>query len=288
MVYRDPQQARTIVYGRTRNVEGVRRPFTSGPDKTKLTLVLSHAGHEIDGFETFYFDEKPLVLDANGYVQTDPYVKREKKSVFEWLFTSTLNGKSIITCTHPPMDDSITVSNDGSEQQFFSSIVGNIVTLNDIYLDGTRISVAYQYNFNTPTARIRYWNGSDSQNVGLDVAGDYGDEIRVSDRFAGIATSIIDFEYDQDIYVQGHPKVSAVIRGKKLYDPRKDGTIAGQLGTHRALVASTWEWSENPALQVLDYARHTNGWRLPLEDINIKDIIESANVCDEIVDFPVS
>ena len=47
-----PEAPRTIALGRVRAVEGVRRRWVSGDNNEKLTLIVSFAGHEIDGFIT--------------------------------------------------------------------------------------------------------------------------------------------------------------------------------------------------------------------------------------------
>lgn len=65
-----PDAPRTLVLGRVRAVEGVRRRWASGTHSENLTLIVSFAGHEIDAFETFWFNDLPLRLDVDGYVET--------------------------------------------------------------------------------------------------------------------------------------------------------------------------------------------------------------------------
>lgn len=65
-----PDAPRTLVLGRVRAVEGVRRRWASGTHNENLTLIVSFAGHEIDAFETFWFNDLPLRLDVDGYVET--------------------------------------------------------------------------------------------------------------------------------------------------------------------------------------------------------------------------
>lgn len=51
--------------------------------------------------------------------------------------------------------------------------------------------------------------------------------------------------------------ISFIVRGRKVYDPRKDSTLSalGGSGSHRLWDSSTWEWSQNPALCALDYVK---------------------------------
>ena len=56
-------------------------------------------------------------------------------------------------------------------------------------------------------------------------------------RLRGIAYLYCKFTYDADAFPNGVPEITAVIKGKKLYDPR----------------TSTTAWSDNPSLGVRDY-----------------------------------
>ncbi|MFO1268544.1 MAG: hypothetical protein U1F67_18335 [Rubrivivax sp.] len=74
---------------RALHVEGVRRRWVSGANNQKLTMVVSFAGHEIDGFEQFFFDDVALTLDGSGYVTTAPYAKSRDEAAD---YTGTLDG----------------------------------------------------------------------------------------------------------------------------------------------------------------------------------------------------
>jgi hypothetical protein len=53
---------------------------------------------------------------------------------------------------------------------------------------------------------------------------------------------------------QGSPDVKFVVRGIKLYDPRKDSTAGGS-GSHRYGDTSTYEWTENPVVMIYNLYR---------------------------------
>ena len=84
---------------------------------------------------------------------------------------------------------------------------------------------------------------------------------------SGIAYIYARFEYNQDAYPNGVPSITAVVKGKKLYDPRTGAT----------------EWSSNPALCIRDYLKSSYG--LSEDDSKIDDdaIISAANICDQTV-----
>lgn len=85
----------------------------------------------------------------------------------------------------------------------------------------------------------------------------------------GIAYLYIRLEYDTDVFPNGIPLFTAVVRGKKVYDPR----------------TTTTAFSANAALCVRDYITSSQG----LGDASVNDttFTASANVCDENVALSV-
>lgn len=58
--------ARNIIYGRTRVGCQIAYAETTGDKSQTLHLICIHAGHEIDGYEEIYFDDKLLATVTNG------------------------------------------------------------------------------------------------------------------------------------------------------------------------------------------------------------------------------
>jgi hypothetical protein len=81
-------------------------------------------------------------------------------------------------------------------------------------------------------------------------------------------------KWDQDKFPQGVPNITAIVKGKKVYDPRESG--------HSATDDTTWTYSDNPALCVRDYLvdkKYGLG-----EDHTLIDetaLTAAANLCDE-------
>ena len=264
MVDITPNAPRTIALGRVRSVEGIRRRWASGTHDEKLTLVVSFAGHEIDGFETFYFDDLELTLDGDGYVQTEPYFKGAKSS---HQVSLTLGDTYTIPGTIVPGS---VWANGGDVNSYYSCTVtldGNDATITYPGLPpgvSTDCMLFWQSVTGTSLARIRTYLGTDVQNVGDDLEAEYPGKITAGDAFRGIALAVVDLTYDPDVFPQGVPNVTALFRGAKVLDPRDDTTA----------------WSENPALLAYHYARHANGWDVPADKIREADIIAAANECD--------
>ena len=101
-------------------------------------------------------------------------------------------------------------------------------------------------------------------------------------RLRGLAYLAIRFEWNQDKF-GGLPTVQAVVQGKKVYNPNLDGSITGGSGSHRADTSSTWEYSDNPIYQLLDYLRNERfGMGIPNSyfDSNFADWQTAGDVCD--------
>lgn len=85
----------------------------------------------------------------------------------------------------------------------------------------------------------------------------------------GIAYLYIRLEYDQDVFPNGIPMFTAIVQGKKVYDPRTTSTA----------------FSANAALCIRDYITDTRG--LGDSAVNDTTFSASANVCDENVTLAV-
>jgi len=100
-------------------------------------------------------------------------------------------------------------------------------------------------------------------------------------KLSGLAYVALRFKWNQDAF-NGLPEVRITVRGKKIYDPRLDSTKGGS-GSHRQDTASTWAYSANSSLVLLDYLRNTRyGKGLPNDafETNYDTFKTSANTCD--------
>ena len=101
-------------------------------------------------------------------------------------------------------------------------------------------------------------------------------------RLRGLCYLAIRFEWNQDKF-GSLPIVQAVVKGKKVYNPNLDSTVTGGSGSHRKDDNSTWEYSDNPILQLLDYLRNDRfgmGIANSYFDSNFADWQTATDVCD--------
>ena len=100
-------------------------------------------------------------------------------------------------------------------------------------------------------------------------------------KLSGLAYVALRFKWNQDAF-NGLPEVRVTVRGKKVYDPRLDSTKGGS-GSHRQDDATTWAYSNNSSLVLLDYLRNSRyGKGLPNDafETNYDSFKTSANTCD--------
>jgi len=93
-------------------------------------------------------------------------------------------------------------------------------------------------------------------------------------KLSGIAYIAFRLEWNADKFPQGVPNITTVLKGKKVYDPRD--------GNQSATDASTWTFSQNPALCLRDYLvdqKYGLGEDRTLVDST--SLTAAANLCDE-------
>ena len=71
------------------------------------------------------------------------------------------------------------------------------------------------------------------------------------------------------------PKVTAVVKGVKVYDPRDN--------TQSPTDPTTWKWSDNPVLLCAWYVMQSFSFNEPQDRIDWESIKVEANICDETV-----
>jgi len=104
---------------------------------------------------------------------------------------------------------------------------------------------------------------------------------------SGLAYIALKFKWNPEKF-GSLPTVQANVNGRKVYNPNLDGTLTGGSGSHRKDTSSTWAFSDNPILQLLDYLRNDRfGMGIPDSyfDSNFADWQTATDVCDTTVTF---
>lgn len=92
-----------------------------------------------------------------------------------------------------------------------------------------------------------------------------------------------DIEDFQRAFPNNEPQL-AIVGGVKVYDPLKDTTNGGS-GSHRMDDPSTWEFSDNAALCLLDWLTWPDGYNKSWDRIDWPSWLDMINLCDEDVDL---
>ena len=120
--------------------------------------------------------------------------------------------------------------------------------------------------------RIKTHLGADNQTADADLIAESNGLWTSNHRLRGIAYIYARLKFSNDIFPNGIPTISAVIQGKKVYDPR----------------TLTTAFSANSALCIRDYLTNTRfGLGVKTSEVNDTSFIAGANVCDEVVTLDV-
>lgn len=116
-------------------------------------------------------------------------------------------------------------------------------------------------------ANVNVHLGAADQLADQDLIDVTGGTWTATDRLQGIAYLYVTLNFDAKVYTGGVPNITAVIKGKKVYDPRTGLTA----------------WSANPALCLADYLCDTT-YGVGVDyatGIDETALIAAANACDE-------
>jgi hypothetical protein len=113
--------------------------------------------------------------------------------------------------------------------------------------------------------RINKHLGLSTQTADQDLV-DESDGLWTSDhRLQGVAYVYARLEFKADAFPNGEPNITAIVKGKKVYDPRTSATA----------------YSDNAALCFRDYLTSDYGLNSPADEIDDTLITTAANICDE-------
>ncbi|TSD85632.1 hypothetical protein FFK22_026675 [Mycobacterium sp. KBS0706] len=131
---------------------------------------------------------------------------------------------------------------------------------------------------------IVHWSGAPDQSIT-----DIDDDFWTTDhRGRGLCCTYVKYAdlKDEDqikVFPSGPPPYRTVLRGAKVFDPREEGTGPGDQEIDDE---TTWSWSDNAALVVLDYMTRLErgvpvGFGVALDRIDLDSFAAAADICDQ-------
>ena len=248
------------------------------PDGLKHMVILM-ASHEVDALGDLFIDGVPLgALDGSGYATGSDWTT----GTAEKLVTVTFSGSTTLTAAATAIVSAVSPGDNYNtyDQDRTVAISGGGLTLTVTdSLGDAPVTVVYKTSVSPAVIRVQKHLGSDSQTVDAYLTSVVPTEWDASHRLRGCAYLVVTLDLEDQRFQGGPPALTCRVRGKKLYDPRKDSTNGGS-GSHRYATPSTWEWSDNPALCTRDWIVGEYGMAHDNADILDAFTIAAANACD--------
>ncbi|MNM58962.1 hypothetical protein D3C81_702050 [compost metagenome] len=277
-VVRSNVQPRNFIYGRAMTSGPlVFAASTDGPGKKNqfMHLVIALADHECDAIEEVYIgDDAANVPEGQTMPTGGRFLKQWGESKSQGFpaggvteFTVTLGEVAVRVTSVVARYGASMEGGWGIEEvpvTDFSLNNQRSLTVRGVPLEAEQVLVTYEALRTHAYIRVkRHYGGADQ---GAD--GDLVSEVpgwTWDHRLIGVTYVYVRLEYDIDIFPSGLPNIKALVRGKKLYDPRTGATA----------------WSRNWALCVYDYLRDERGFGCTNDDIDVGTVMNAANICDE-------
>jgi len=265
------------IYGRAKVGADIVAMFTTGDRDQFKHLVCVHAAHECDAIEEVWVNNALVEqLDLAGdptagrfavtpdseileeqVVGPTFYLSRTPRAGSIWVFSGIGAAMQPVAIT-ATNGRQITVAQSGP------LTVSYEVPLRKKMNDGVTDPNEELSNILNPVVRVRKHLGTPNDPVDANLHAALGDRWPSTAVLRGLCYTIITLDLNHPEFQSGIPPIHAVIRGKKLYDPRDGQT----------------RWSQNPALVIRDYLTGPL-CGVPAADLPTAQFITAANVCDE-------
>lgn len=136
---------------------------------------------------------------------------------------------------------------------------------------------------------IKFFSGALGQSSASSIVSHSGGRWTSAEKGSGVCYVTVALKYTAELFPSGIPKLTFVVKGASLYDPRLD-TTAGGSGSQRRADQSTWAFSDNPAVVAYNVIRGFScggrpliGMNAPAAAVRFSDYAAAANSCDEIL-----
>lgn len=243
-----------------------------------ITTAIGWAAGTIAGSLTAFF-LKALMASAAAYIigkATAPKLSadaslQDRMSGLKRMVRLSAQPHRIIYGQQLVSGNVVFLSTTGNENNYLHMVIAlaghEIESVDEVWL-GDKLSTDATFS---GLVRINTHLGTTDQAADTDLVAEVP-EWTVDHRLRGIAYIYVRLKWDPDVWVNGIPNIKALVKGKKLYDPRDSST----------------QWSQNWALVVRDYLTSDYGLSVDptVGEIDDTYTIASANICDELTLYP--
>jgi hypothetical protein len=250
------------VYGRARVGSTVVAILPGGARDEYQHIIAIHAAHECDAFEEIYIAGKALgTLNAEGFALESPEYGRVIKTNTGRVFgpSITINPEFILSTIEvyqflPNPEGGIDIG----------SLVTFTMDGNNVLPDPGSGTYFIYYSYRYSSVRVKKHLGTPGEAADATLVAECPGKWTANSKLSGYCYTYIRLDLNQQEFQGGLPGIEALLRGKKLYDPRTDTTA----------------WSQNNALVVYDYLT-SEICGVPAEDIPLDALIQAADDCDD-------
>jgi hypothetical protein len=263
-----------VVYGRDRISGPMVYWQTTGPKKEFLHLVVALAAHECDAIETVLLNDVELPEpDAQGFITSGEFARLEYPLAVPVGGTTNASGEfglpeganTIISVTTGTGEAQAAVS--GYSHTSGSSTITGLPASTQVFVDYTT-TVAVK------RVRVRKHLGQPGQVADAELVAESGGLWTAEHVGNATCYLALRLEFDVEVFGQiGLPNPMAIVRGKKVFDPRTGLTV----------------WSDNAALCTADRLRDAEfGLAATAAQVPEAELIAEANIADEWVQVDFS
>lgn len=282
VMIRSAEAPRTICYGEVRTSGVVVYARSTGPLQDTLLLVVALSpGHEISEILGLTFGQRPIgPRDASGWATAAPWARTHEHHHTHHAAASG-GATTEVTLPHVPVGGSLSAwvrqEMGGWGGQITSplqvlSVSGQVVTLETSgRWAGQPLHLTYRWHSLESWLRVVTYLGTEGQVADPSVISDSGGQWTTAHRGRGVPYLALWLRFNQDLYPHGVEDIRALIRGRRVFDPRSGLTV----------------WSRNPALCVRDWLTAPFGFGAASSEIDDATVIAAANACDEQVTVTV-
>lgn len=269
ITFRSAVAPRRVIYGRDRVGGPMVFAQTTGSKSEFLHVIIALAAHECDAIEEVWFGDVLLPTpDASGWITSGPF---GTEKLTRTTYTAMVSGGGTITL--PQAATRITDITRAATESVDAATYTGTHTAGSATVSGLpsgeTLTVGYEYATPAQKVRVRKYLGAPGQAADADLVTASGGKWTSAHKGTGICYLYLMLEYDQEMFANFDlSRVTAVVRGKKVLDPR----------------TSTTAWTENAALIAADWLQNsTYGMRASAAEVPSAEVIAAANICDELV-----
>lgn len=262
---------RRIIYGRDKVSGPVVYAESTGAKGEYLHLVIALAAHECDAIEEIWFNDVLLPTpDGSGNINSGPFAKTTANLEGETL---TSNAGGAVTLAHSAARVIVITRPIVGNELASEPVTGWAHTPGTALVTGLPVSEAnltvnYEWESAESFVRIKKHLGQVGQVADADLVSESAGKWTSAHVGDGTCYLYVRLQYDQDVFGQvGLPNISAVVRGRKVNDPRVPA--AG--------------WTDNAALCVADWLAQSYGLGAATGEVPSAEVIAAANICDETI-----